>query len=71
MRMCVYPYAYGRIVCVCAVNVYLSGTVAGETAGWLFNIFNFSITKTMFVNKYLCYYIPSILILEFSILFSG
>ena len=27
MRMCVYSYVYVRIIRVCAVNVYLSGTV--------------------------------------------
>ena len=31
-RMCVYSYAYVRIIRVCAVNVYLSGTVGNVTS---------------------------------------
>ena len=29
MRMCIYSYQYVRIIRVCAVTVYLSGTVLG------------------------------------------
>ena len=36
-RMCVYSYAYVRIIRVCTVNVYLSGTVVVPVAAGIVN----------------------------------